>query len=256
MRLLEVRDLAVHFGGLVAVDRVSLSVGAGEVVGLIGPNGAGKTTCFNLMTGFLKPDGGSILFQDEEISSLPPYEIARRGLIRTFQKTSLFPRLPVLDNVMVGQQARLRPRVWPALLRTRAQRQEFQQVRERALEVLDFLEMSEQRDFPAESLPYGEQRKLEIAIAMAGKPVLLLLDEPVAGMNPEETSRLMGLIGKIREQGIGVLLVDHDMKMVMGICERIVVLDYGKKIAEGKPQEIREDPEVIRVYLGGGESRA
>ena len=256
MPLLEVRDLTVHFGGLAAVNGVTFGVEAGEVLGLIGPNGAGKTTCFNLITGLLRPDAGRVAFRDGDITALPPHAIARQGLMRTFQKTSLFPRLSVLENVMIGQQARLQPRVWPALLRTPAQRREMAAVRERADEVLAFLEMTALRGAPAGSLAYGDQRRLAIAIALAGRPALLLLDEPAAGMTPAESGRLMDLIGRVRAGGITVLLVDHDMKVVMGICDRIVVLDYGRKIAEGKPQEIRRDPEVIRVYLGEAAPRA
>ncbi len=256
MPLLEVRDLTVHFGGLAAVMGVTFALEAGEVLGLIGPNGAGKTTCFNLITGLLRPDGGRVAFQERDITGLPPHRIARRGLARTFQKTSLFPRLTVLENVMIGQQARLRPRVWPALLRTRAQRRGMAEVRERAEEVLRLLEMTGLRDVAARSLPYGDQRRLAIAIALAGRPALLLLDEPAAGMTPAESRRLMELIGQVRAGGTTVLLVEHDMKVVMGICDRIVVLDYGRTIAEGKPHEIRRDPEVIRVYLGEPAPRA
>ncbi len=256
MPLLEVRDLTVHFGGLAAVNDVSFGLEAGEVLGLIGPNGAGKTTCFHLITGLLRPDGGRVAFEERDITALPPHVIARRGLVRTFQKTSLFPRLTVLENVMIGQQARLRPRVWPALLRTAAQRREMAEVRARAEEVLAFLGMPALRGVEARSLPYGDQRRLAIAIALAGRPALLLLDEPAAGMTPTESRRLMDLIGQIRAGGTTVLLVDHDMKVVMGICDRIVVLDYGRKIAEGKPHEIRRDPEVIRVYLGEAAPRA
>ena len=256
MPLLEVRDLTVHFGGLAAVNEVTFDVEAGEVLGLIGPNGAGKTTCFNLITGLLRPDKGRVAFQGRDITAVPPHVIARQGLMRTFQKTSLFPRLSVLENVMIGQQARLAPRVWPALLRTPGHRREMAAVRQRAGEVLAFLEMAPLRDAPAASLAYGDQRRLAIAIALAGRPALLLLDEPAAGMTPAESRRLMDLIGQIRAGGVTVLLVEHDMKVVMGICERIVVLDYGRKIAEGKPQEIRRDPEVIRVYLGEAVPRA
>jgi len=256
MPLLEVRDLTVHFGGLAAVNEVTFDVEAGEVLGLIGPNGAGKTTCFNLITGLLRPDKGRVAFQGRDITAVPPHVIARQGLMRTFQKTSLFPRLSVLENVMIGQQARLEPRVWPALLRTPGHRREMAAVRQRAGEVLAFLEMAPLRDAPAASLAYGDQRRLAIAIALAGRPALLLLDEPAAGMTPAESRRLMDLIGQIRAGGVTVLLVEHDMKVVMGICERIVVLDYGRKIAEGKPQEIRRDPEVIRVYLGEAVPRA
>jgi branched-chain amino acid transport system ATP-binding protein len=254
--LLEVEELTVQFGGLTAVDAVSFAVDEGEIVGLIGPNGAGKTTCFSLITGFLPPTGGRVRFRGRTLTGLPPYEIARAGVVRTFQKTSLFPRLTVHENVMIGQQARLTPRVWAALARTAAQRRELVAIRERANEVLELVAMTAVRDVEARALSYGEQRHLAIAIALASRPVLLLLDEPAAGLTPAESRRLMDLIDQIRRSGITVLLVEHDMKVVMGICERIVVLDHGQKIAEGAPREIRQHPDVIRVYLGDATARA
>jgi len=254
--LLEVEALTVRFGGLTAVNGVSFAVDAGAIVGLIGPNGAGKTTCFNLITGFVPPSGGDVRFDGRRLTGLPPDRIARAGVVRTFQKTSLFPRLSVHENVMIGQQARLAARVWPALARTASQRRELAAVRERADEVLALVMMSAARDVQAGELSYGEQRHLAIAIALASRPALLLLDEPAAGLTPAESRRLMQLIERIRRDGVTVLLVEHDMKVVMGICDRIVVLDHGQKIAEGAPREIRADPEVIRVYLGDATTRA
>ncbi len=248
--LLEVQDLTVHFGGLTAVEGVTFAIDEGEIVGLIGPNGAGKTTCFGLITGFVAPTAGQVRFRGRTLTGLAPHRIARHGLARTFQKTSLFPRLTVHENAMIGQQARLTPRVWPALLRTAAQQRELAAVRRQADEVLDFLAMSAVRDVEAGALSYGEQRHLAIAIALAARPSLLLLDEPAAGLTPAESRRLIDLMSRIRERGITVLLVEHDMKVVMGLCNRIVVLDHGKKIAEGAPREIRDNPDVIRVYLG------
>jgi len=253
--LLEVEALTVRFGGLTAVNGVSFAVDAGTIVGLIGPNGAGKTTCFNLITGFVPPSGGDVRFDGRLLTGLPPDRIARAGVVRTFQKTSLFPRLSVHENVMIGQQARLAPRVWPALARTPSQRRELAAVRERADEMLALVMMSAARDVQARALSYGEQRHLAIAIALASRPALLLLDEPAAGLTPAESRRLMQLIERIRRDGVTVLLVEHDMKVVMGICDRIVVLDHGQKIAEGAPREIRADPEVIRVYLGDATTR-
>jgi branched-chain amino acid transport system ATP-binding protein len=248
--LLEVEGLTVHFGGLTAVNAVSFGIDEGEIVGLIGPNGAGKTTCFSLISGFLRPSAGRVRFRGRTLTGLSPYEIARAGVVRTFQKTSLFPRLTVHENVMIGQQARLTPRVWTALARTAGQRRELAAIRQRADDVLAFLSMSTARDVEARALSYGEQRHLAIAIALASRPAVLMLDEPAAGLTPAESRRLMDLIAEIRRSGVTVLLVEHDMKVVMGICERIVVLDHGQKIAEGAPLEIRRHPDVIRVYLG------
>jgi branched-chain amino acid transport system ATP-binding protein len=256
MPLLELRRLTVRFGGLTAVNDVSFSVSAGEIVGLIGPNGAGKTTCFGLITGFLPPSSGEVRLREEVITGLSPHLIARRGLLRTFQKTSLFPRLTVHENVMIGEQARLRPRVWPALLRTAAYQGGMMAVREAADDVLDFLQMSALRDVEARALSYGEQRQLAVAIALAGQPALLMLDEPAAGLTPAESRRLTATIDKIRARGVTVLLVEHDMRVVMGISDRIVVLDHGQKIAEGDPRQIRQNPDVIRVYLGESGGRA
>jgi branched-chain amino acid transport system ATP-binding protein len=248
--LLEVEEITMRFGGLTAVNAVSFAVDEGKIVGLIGPNGAGKTTCFSLITGFMRPAHGRVRFRGHTVTGLAPHLIARAGLVRTFQKTALFPGLTVHENVMIGQQARLRPRVWPALWRTAAQQRELAAVRERAHEVLELLRLSDVRDVEAGMLSYGEQRHLAIAIALASRPLLLMLDEPAAGLTPAESQRLMELIQQVRRSDVTVLLVEHDMKVVMGICDHLVVLDHGQKIAEGAPREIRQHPDVIRVYLG------
>jgi branched-chain amino acid transport system ATP-binding protein len=254
MPLLEARDLTVQFGGLVAVNEVSFALEEGEILGLIGPNGAGKTTCFNLISGFLRATSGQVRFRGEDLLGRPPHAIARRGLVRTFQKQSLFPGLTALENVMIGQQAVLRPSVWSAIFLPLARRAQMGRVRQQALTVLEFLGLAHLREVHAGELAYGDQRRLAIGVALAGQPRLLMLDEPAAGLNPAESTHLRQLIGRIRERGVTILLVEHDMSVVMNLADRVVVLDSGRKIAEGRPKEIRQDPEVIRVYLGEGDS--
>lgn len=232
------------------MNRVDFSIDSNKIVGLIGPNGAGKTTFFNIITGFYKPTSGSIWYKGQNITGYKPHQIAKLGISRTFQKTSLFPKLTVLQNIVIGHHVRTGSGVFSALFNTGSKRDEEKTTHEMALKIMDFMNMADKGDVLAKNLSYGDQRRLEIAIAMATDPELLLLDEPAAGMNPEEAHRLVDLIAKIRDKGITILLVDHNMKVVMGICEHIVVFDYGKKLAEGPPDEISQNGEVIKVYLG------
>jgi len=232
------------------VNQLDLHVGPDEIVGLIGPNGAGKTTVFNMLAGMLRATEGRIVCKGVDVSGLPPHRIAALGVVRTFQHTSLFPTLSVLQNVKMGTHRTRRGSFVPLLWRSPRARADERAVEAEAWEVLAFLQMTEQARVRADSLSYGDQRKLEIAIALAADPDLLLLDEPAAGMNPEEGQRLMGVIRTIRERGVAILLVEHTMRVVMGISDRIVVLDHGVKIAEGKPAEVAAHPDVIRVYLG------
>ena len=250
MALLEVRGLVRRFLGVTAVDHVDLVVERGELVSLIGPNGSGRTTLFNCVTGYLAAESGRVLFDGRELTNAAPHRVARLGVARTFQHVSVFPRLSVHESVMIGQQARLTPRVWPALARTAAQRREMALVGQRADDVLALVMMSAVRDVEARALSYGEQRHLAIAIALASRPELLLLDEPAAGLNTGETQALADTILRIRDRGITVLLIEHDMSLVMQIAQHIVVLDFGKKIAEGSPEEIKQHPDVIAAYLG------
>ena len=250
---LSVRGVTVRFGGLAAVDDLSLDLGRGEILALIGPNGAGKSTAFNVVTGFQPADVGGVEFDGADITGLPPYRIAERGLVRMFQRTSVFPEAPALDNVLTACHRLARTRLWELVLMTGAYREEERRHRERAQGMLNFVGLGRKAREPAKNLSCGEQRLLGLAIALAPDPSVLLLDEPAAGLNAVETGQLMRLIEEIRGRGLSVLLVEHDMKLVMGMCDRVVVLNYGVKIAEGTPAEIQRHPEVIRAYLGSGE---
>jgi len=249
--ILQIQGLTKRFHGLTAVDRVDMHVDKGEILAIIGPNGAGKTTLFNCITNTLPPTQGSVIWKGENIAGKGPHLAAQKGIIRSFQHANLFPALTVKENVLIGAHRRYAGGFWKTMAGAKSAGKEEQQIQKAASEVLKAYELIDKRNRPARSLSFGEMRRLQIAICMAGKPELLLLDEPAGGLNPEETQQLMGMIRRIQAQGITVCLVEHDMKFVMGLCSRVIVLDAGRKIAEGAPAEIQNNQQVIKVYLGG-----
>ncbi len=250
MALLELKNLCMNFGKLQACSDLNMEVKEGEIHSLIGPNGAGKTTVFNVITGTYRATGGNVVFKDKDITKMPPHKIAQLGITRSFQQTVLFQFSTVLDNVLMGFHMNSRAGAFREFLHTPLARQKDKAARQEALEIIDFMGLSAQKYELAGSLPHGHQRCLGVSIALACHPQLILLDEPVTGMNPTETLEMVERIRKIREKGITVILVEHSMKVVMGISDRITVLNFGHKIAEGVPDEIRKNPEVIEAYLG------
>lgn len=249
--ILEIRDLGIDFGGLTAVNNLDMDVHEGEIYGLIGPNGAGKTTVFNMLTKVYQPTRGTIKIDGEDFAKLDPVQANQHGVARTFQNIRLFSQLSVLDNVKVGMHNHIHYSLFSEFFHTPSYIKQEKEADEKALELLDIFELKEFADWTASSLPYGAQRRLEIARALATEPKLLLLDEPAAGMNPQETEELMAMIRKIRDHfHISILLIEHDMKLVMGICERITVLNFGQVLAQGLPVEIQSNPEVIKAYIG------
>jgi branched-chain amino acid transport system ATP-binding protein len=249
--VLALSDLTRSFGGVMAVDGVNIAIPGGKITGLIGPNGAGKTTVFNMISGFYKPDHGRIVFEGRDIAQLEPHEICRLGIARTFQNIRLFTHATALENVMVGCHVRRKKQWWMPLVFWPGTAREEREIREKSRSLISRLGLDAYTNEKAGSLPYGAQRRLEIARALATEPCFLLLDEPAAGMNPQESEELMLFIRRIRDEfGLTILLIEHDMKVVMGVCERIWVLEYGRLIAEGTAEEIRDNPRVIEAYLG------
>jgi branched-chain amino acid transport system ATP-binding protein len=252
--LLEIERLVMQFGGVTAVNNVSLSVKSGEIHGLIGPNGSGKTTIFNVVSGYYKPTGGAVLYEGKTISGLPAHQITALGFARTFQNLRLFKTMTVLDNVLVAMGRHARTSLWQAIFDPVAAQREDKQLTEKAMDLLSLFQIADYARERATSLPYGHQRRVEMARALATEPKIVLFDEPAAGLNETETEQLSETLLKIRDSGITILLVEHDMKLIMGICNVVSVLDYGKKIAEGDTQTISRDPVVIEAYLGKEEN--
>jgi branched-chain amino acid transport system ATP-binding protein len=252
--VLKIEGLTKHFGGLAAVSDLDISIGPGETVGLIGPNGAGKTTVFNLVTGFLRPTKGRVVFEGKDITAKKPHYVAGKGIVRTFQATNIFPDFTVLKNIVFAHYLRPRISFWETVGHTQSSRRKEAEILQRSHKILELVGLKPVADIAAGSLAHGYKRLLGIAIALAAEPKLLLLDEPFSGMNAEEVGTTMQLINRLEQRGLTILLIEHNMRAAMNLCQRIVVLNFGKKIAEGSPEDIRENKEVIQAYLGASEA--